>query len=162
MSQIICLNTRRKTKNYRKFKTLVSAEDYDFLSSFSWTIDTTGYAHRKDKNRKKIFMHSLVMHTPKGMETDHINGNKLDNQRGNLRICTHSENMKNRKKEYNGLSNYKGVTRHKQMNQWLAQIKSKYIGTFDLEIHAAMAYDMWSKEIYGKFAQLNFKTCHSS
>ena len=88
---------------------LVDDEDYEMVSGFKWHYDN-GYAKHHHyiktvKGRpitKKVFIHSLIMNTPKGMDTDHIDGNRLDNRRNNLRICTRRENGQNRKEHRKG------------------------------------------------------------
>lgn len=74
---------------------LVDQEDYKALSQFKWYLSKDGYAARR-KGYGTTYMHRLVMNTPLGMSTDHINHDKLDNRKSNLRICTHAENMVNR------------------------------------------------------------------
>ena len=74
---------------------LVDDEDYEWLSQWKWYCSTTGYAVRGCKNRI-LYMHREIAKTKPGMLTDHINRNKLDNRKENLRFCSHRENMKNR------------------------------------------------------------------
>lgn len=111
--------------------------------------------------RKKIWMHRLVVNAPDGFEVDHLDGNGLNNQKTNLRICTRAENGRNRKKNTSSTSIYKGVYWRKNRNRWQAQIKLNgkdiYIGRFVNEIDAAKAYDHKAKELFGNFAQLNFQ-----
>ncbi len=64
-----------------------------------WTYHAQGYAYRWDRSTKPhkcLLMHRIIMDTPKGMDTDHINRNKLDNRKSNLRIVTRSANNLNR------------------------------------------------------------------
>jgi len=81
--------------------TLVDDEDFDLLSKYRWHYHTgcrCEYARRstwKDGKVGTIYMHQMIINTPPGLETDHINGNKLDNRRENLRICTTRENQHN-------------------------------------------------------------------
>lgn len=82
-------------------KALVDDEDYNWLSYFKWHY-ANGYA-QSNLLKNRLSMHSLIMNTPKGMDTDHINHNTLDNRRENLRICTRSENLLNAKKYYRPL-----------------------------------------------------------
>ena len=111
------------------------------------------------KGRRMIYMHREIMDCPKNMQVDHENHNGLDNRRHNLRICTHSENNWNQLKT-RGLSQYKGVSWHKTGKKWRAYIAldSKYIhlGFFNDEASAAFAYDKKAKELFGRFASLNF------
>ncbi len=77
---------------------LVDDCDYDFLSQWKWQLHPSGYARRtgsKNGVHYTIWLHRLVHNTPDGFETDHINCDKLDNRRSNLRTCTRCENAKN-------------------------------------------------------------------
>lgn len=73
---------------------LADAKDLALLEPYSWCISKTGYAVAHISG-KVIKMHHLIMHPESGMVVDHINRNKLDNRRCNLRICTHAENLRN-------------------------------------------------------------------
>lgn len=85
-----------KTIKLTQNKTVkVDDSDYQWLNQYKWYFHVQGYAVRKSKG-KAILMHRLIMNTPEGMDTDHINRDKLDNRRENLRVCTHAENMRNR------------------------------------------------------------------
>ena len=75
---------------------LVDDEDYKWLNEFKWYC-AAGYAARNSpkingKQSINIFMHREINNTPKGMDTDHISHNRLDNRKVNLRTCTCSEN----------------------------------------------------------------------
>jgi hypothetical protein len=100
------------------------------------------------------------MNTPKGMQTDHINRNKLDNRKSNLRVCTASQNRMNQPTRGNSTSDYRGVYQPKDKNKWKSVIqhqnKRVFIGYFKEETHAALAYDLWAKELFEEFAQTNF------
>lgn len=143
-------------KNKGKFFALVDDEDFEYLNQFNWCFDGQ-YAQRR-VDSKTIRMHTFLLRTPNGMEVDHINENKLDNRRGNLRICNRSENTVNQKAR--GISKYRGVSYKKDSHKWIAQIKKNYkayrIGSFNTEIEAAQAYDEKAKELHGTFVQLNF------
>lgn len=105
-------------------------------------------------------MHTLLMSPPKGMCVDHINGNGLDNRYENLRVCTHLQNLQNRRKIKNTTSRYIGVHWNKKRSTWVAFVsykdEAKWLGDFKTEHHAAMAYDIWAKELKGEYANLNF------
>ena len=142
---------------------LIDDEDYNLLSKFNWTLHHDGYAQISIKINNKWgvkFMHQLLINTPKGMETDHIDHNKLNNQKFNLRIVTNSQNNMNRLKQ-NGeySSKFKGIYWHKRDEKWYAQIrfnkKYYYLGSFKNEIDAAKAYNNKAKELFGKYACLN-------
>ncbi len=145
---------------------LVDDEDYEWLNQYSWHYGGDGYAratHRTPKKVLTLYMHRMIMKAPKGKEVDHINGNRIDNQCSNLRICTRLENSRNTTvKKANATSKYRGVClmKVKKYSYWLATITIKKkgitIGTFPTEHHAAMAYDLWAKELFGEYASLNF------
>lgn len=140
---------------------LVALIDDAFPNDCHWFFDGR-YVYRRSSTcrgpYKKIYLHREVMQTPKGFDTDHINGNKLDNRRENLRISSRSENNMNQKKT-RGVSKYKGVCWHKQRSKWKAEIKlngiKKHLGLFTSEEAAAEAYDQAAKELFGNFAKTN-------
>jgi len=147
----------------------VSDEDYDRLSEFSWFIDSrNGYACRnitvsyRPAKQRKVFMHREVLCLPiiteKNRYVDHIDGNRLNNQRNNLRVATTKDNAGNRFNSTNS-SGYKGVTWNKRSKKWNAQIKkdgkSINLGYFVEILNAATIYNNAAKEYYGEFAYLN-------
>ena len=142
------------------FVTIVDEGDYDWLMQWKWCF-CNGYAirgHGGRKNRDYIYMHRLIMNFPNSKEIDHINGNKLDNRRSNLRISTRLQNGSNIGKR-NGVSKYKGVSWHKGDGKWVAQIHPNrihiHLGCFDNEEDAAFAYNKAAKKHFGEFARLN-------
>jgi hypothetical protein len=143
---------------------LVDDEDYEFLSQWKWTSNAKGYVvrtHREKMGRgtytEHIIMHRVINNTPDGMVTDHINGDRLDNRRCNLRSCTVSQNNCNRIAIKGKTSSYKGVSLCKRSNKWRAQILGAgSIGYYETEIEAAKKYDEYALKQYGEYAKLNF------
>ena len=144
---------------------LVDDEDYDSLISMGkWTYQRCGYAVKfknlgkfngKQKN-KMISMHRVINRTPEGIGTDHIDGNKLNNQRFNLRTATSSQNNANKPvKKHTSI--YKGV--HWFRKAWKATIRTKsgrvHLGYFKNEHEAAIAYNNAAIEHHGAFAWIN-------
>ena len=148
---------------------IVDATDYEWLVEWKWSLVEsnrchTSYARRylrgsKRNHAKYATMHREIMNTPKGMQTDHINGNGLDNRRCNLRVVTQSQNQMNAKKTIMAASKHKGGSWHKVSRKWQARIqvnkKRLGLGFFDLEAAAATAYNNKAIELYGEFANLN-------
>ena len=141
---------------------LVDDEDYEELMKYRWNVSSKGYATRgkvEDGVYKMIRMHRVIMKAGTVLFVDHINHNRLDNQKNNLRFCTHQENSMNQKKRKNATSKYKGVHWRKDIKKWRSRItinmKRICLGTFDSEIKAAKAYNAKAKELFGEFAHLN-------
>ncbi|WDS60638.1 hypothetical protein BC7_00041 [Bacillus phage BC-7] len=125
--KVIEIVNRRKDK----FKVIL---DDDFECDSKIYIHGNYAATYKDG--KRILLHRLIMGNPVGYEIDHINRNKLDNRKENLRVCTKSENMHNR--------GFKGITFNKACNQYVARITVNgirvYLGKFDTELEAMNVY----------------------
>lgn len=136
---------------------IVDDEDFDELNQQKWFFHSNGYAVGK-VDGKAVYMHRVIAGTPSYMLTDHANGDKLDNQRTNLRICTYAQNGYNQRTN-SGSSIYKGVCWITRDKKWRAQItlnkKRKFLGYFNNEIDAAKAYNEAATEHYGEFACLN-------
>ena len=89
-------------------------------------------------------------------EIDHINGNGLDNTWQNLRKATRFQNMKNLKKPSTNTSGYKGVSKHTEVNKWIARIRSDgklmCLGNFETKEEAYAAYCKASAKLHGQFS----------
>lgn len=103
-------------------------------------------------------MHKIIM---PGSEIDHKNGDGLDNRKENLRVCSRSQNLFNRRKHSKSSSSYKGVSWNPLHKKWHSRImknkKQINLGYFDKEIDAAIAYDESAKKLFGEFCHTNFK-----
>ena len=139
---------------------LVDDEDYDRLKGYAWRRHYFGYVTRGARvNGKKltIRMHREIIDIQPGYECDHIDGNRQNNQRSNLRQVTHQQNMYNRGCFNGRHSKYKGVS--KRRDRWKACIMQNYnhihIGYFATEEEAALAYNAKAKELFGEYARLN-------
>ena len=132
---------------------------YDFLSQWDWEFHDK-YALRQfyvGKKHVTLYMHQVVLPPRKGFVVDHINGEKLDNRRENLRYANLGQNQHNRRKLCTNTSGFKGVHWHK--GKWEAAIvkdnKKVYLGRFISKELAALAYNEAAKELHGEFARLN-------
>lgn len=152
----------------RGFVAIVDAEDYERLNQWKWYAKRVGansdgfYASsitRVGGKGNNVLMHRLVNNTPKGMVTDHINHNTLDNRKINLRNATRAQNLANMTKRPGLSSKYKGVSRCKREKMWKASIcfngKSISLGTFNDENDAGLAYNLSALKYYGEYAHLN-------
>jgi len=142
---------------------LVDDEDYVFLSQWKWHVHANknkNYAihttyDTSTKKKGKMIMHRIIVDVAHGFEVDHIDGNGLNNQKINLRICTHSENTKNQGKHKNNTSVYKGVYYNKdkqkyQVNMMIGGIY-KYVGRFTSKEEAYRAYCLKASEVHKDF-----------
>lgn len=147
--------------------TMVDDADYMFLKQFSWYLSTSGYAvtnkHIPALNKSlTVRMHRVLMllsstsSQASGLIVDHINDDKLDNRKANLRICTKSLNEANKVRDDNK-TGYRGV--YVFGDKYGASIakdrKSHYLGLYNTAIEAAQAYNKKATELHGEFAQLN-------
>lgn len=146
----------------RLFGSLVDDKDYDYLNQFKWYLRGKGYAvrnHLRCGKKTSMRMHREIMNCSHDKQIDHINRNKLDNRKCNLRFCTNSQNKMNSKGYRMSSSKYKGVYFHKGNNKWCAEInfnnKQKYLGIFKIEKEAALVYNQAAIKYHGEFACLN-------
>ena len=112
------------------------------------------YAARSDhKSGETVFMHQVIMG---GKGIDHIGGDGLNNQRSNLRFASQKEqNMNKRKASGNFSSKHKGVSYDYGSRKWRVRVGKHYVGRFETEEEARLAYNEAASEIYGEFARLN-------
>lgn len=137
---------------------LVSCEDAWLLTKYRWYISEHGYVRRTTND--KTYLHRLIMSAVKGQKVDHINGNKLDNTRENLRIASAQENSRNRKPSPRGANpKLKGVSKSQCGTKWVAYIghnrRKISLGTFTSEQDAAKAYNVAALRYFGEFCKLN-------
>jgi hypothetical protein len=141
------------------FYAYVDAADYEWLSRWNWHITSGGYPARSVKGGQ-IFMHREIMQPPKGMVVDHVDGNKANCCRFNLRVCTRKQNQGNMRKQRGAYSQFKGVSYSKRHRKCFAQCdfggRHRWLGFFASEVEAARAYDRAAVEECGEFARVNF------
>ena len=95
---------------------IIDADDFEIVSDYTWHNGKRGYPtyNTSRKIGRKIRpLHILLVGKNEGMDVDHINGNKMDNRRCNLRICTHQQNTFNQKLRSTNTSGYRGVSKRK-------------------------------------------------
>jgi hypothetical protein len=132
--------------------------DEEKVLAYHWNFGNTGYL-QTEKMGKRFYLHRFLMEAGKGEQVDHINGDKLDNRRANLRICTRSQNFYNKGRQSNNTSGYKGVTFCKATKKWRAQIwfnkKRLSIGRYKTKEEAALEYNKMANKYHAEFANLN-------
>ena len=141
---------------------LVDDADYEYLSRFKWHLTAYGYAARRyyfGNNSTIIYMHREVNGAKKGQLVDHINRDRLDNRRINLRLCTKQTNAINSKLNKRNTSGYRGVSWDKVRKKWVAMLYVKgkcfNLGGYITIEDAAEARNTAALKYHGKFARLN-------
>lgn len=145
---------------------LVDDRDWEWLSQWKWYAmkhGNTWYAARKESGvfRKTVLMHRAIAGPSNDKETDHQDGNGLNNVRSNLRVCSKAENLRNQRLPRNNSSGFKGVSWKQKNQKWVANISSDgkkiHLGYFESPKEAALAYDFAARKMFGDFARTNFK-----
>ena len=148
-------------RNAKDGYAIVDADMAWLGTKYKWSTNQMGYATQSVGGRKRMQYFILERHS--GLYIDHINGDRMDNRRSNLRLVTHQQNIQNsRPRSANG---YKGVSYLKKspnaIKVWRAYIKPENsrqlsLGLYETPEKAAKAYDAAAKEYFGEYAYLNF------
>lgn len=135
---------------------LIDDSDYERVVSVKWGGSKDNHI-RETSGERRWLTHFLMGRPPIGMIIDHADGNPLNNCRYNLRVCSHSENMRNRRKRKKTIGIYKGVSYvgYCKNRPWMARIRKKRIGFYRTREEAALAYNEVAVEMFGEFASLN-------
>jgi hypothetical protein len=146
---------------------LIDEADYDLVGRVSWYAYRDWhcfYARRNDfvdGENITLLMHRVLLDAKPGEIVDHRNGDGLDNRRCNLQVALRVSNNQNRASNVaKGSSKYKGVSWVKRDEAWQVRIRAhglqRFVGLFDDEIEAAMAYDEIARKLHGESACVNF------
>jgi len=149
---------------------LLDDEDYEKYHKFKWYAQGTKnhiyaarsvrYGPHKENKKKCLYLHRLILNCKEDEVVDHIDHNTLNNQKYNLRLASHKENIRNRKNTYCKKDTaYKGVFKQKGSKTWGAQIVVNYKriikSGYKTQNEAAIAYNELAIEHFGEFALLN-------
>jgi len=152
-------------------ETEIDDADWDLIKPYEWRAIWNGnhwYAVTSEKDTvtgktHHIYMHRLIMGEPVGKLVDHIDDDGLQNRRYNLRVANRSQNSQNTRPQQGTATGYKGVWVVKQKDRVRYGARINYsghrinLGVFDTPEQAARAYDLKAKELFGVYAQPNFK-----
>lgn len=157
----------REIQLTRGLVAIVDETDFERVSSNRWiaVLDNNGAWRAISRasvrgKRRTLQLGRFIMDAPPGLLVDHANGDPLDNRRANLRLCSRSENNRNRRRHGGTCASnpYKGV--HRVNRRFLARIGFEgtqiKLGWFGAAEDAARAYDEAAKRLHGEFARLNF------
>lgn len=153
-----------------KLEAVVDKDDFEYLKKWKWHYTKNGYVvHTQHVGRitgtippkyssKAIYLHRLIMGAESGVMVDHINGDKLDNRKCNLRKCSCQENNRNSSRYYahNKSTQIRGVSFHTETDKWRAYInierKQIHLGLFNTIENAISARIQAEKLYFGDFA----------
>lgn len=159
----------KKLKLSQGYYALIDDINFDNLNQYKWSVSSiknhkTRYAlryYRIGNKKTSLKMHRAILRIENndGKLTDHIDGNGLNNQINNLRVCTAGENSRNRGKYKYGSSKFIGVCWSKKRKTFQSQVEKEgkvyWLGYFTKEELAAEAYNKKARELFGDFARLN-------
>jgi hypothetical protein len=147
------------------YEAVIDADDAPLVMGFNWSARVDGenvYAHRTETvsssslQRRRVYLHRVIMGEPSGMQVDHIDCDGLNNRKENLRQATHQQNTHNARIAKHNTSGFKGVWRAR--NKWRAQIrdggKKISLGCFDTPEEAHAAYRKASGDLHGSFGRV--------
>lgn len=162
MKQILLSSKNKDVQEY----TLVSDEDYEHLNQLKWHKTVNGYAACIIKNNSYT-LHRYIMMEILGHKdltrhniVDHINNNKLDNQKDNLRLVTRTENARNKDKKQHSSSKYIGVHWNSVNKKWIVKVTSQnLLASYDSEEWAAYQWDIWIQKYKVMGSKVNNIEC---
>lgn len=153
------------------YEAIIDAEDVPLVAGFNWhakvqrragggmNVYAARNATASDGSRSIVLMHRVIAGTPDGLETDHEDGNGLNNRRNNMRDATGTENQQNARLRSDSTTKIKGVVFEKHAGKFSARIRvngyRRRLGLFESINDAARAYDAAAVSAYGEFARLN-------
>lgn len=134
---------------------VIDVADAELIGRHNWQArraKSRYYAQRRDGTG----MHNEIMPLPDGLIPDHIDGDGLNNRRGNLRPATYAGNAQNARLRKDNTTGYRGVSLHRRTGKYHATINKRVIATRDTAEEAAHVWDAKARELFGEFARLNF------
>lgn len=142
-------------------KILFDKEDYEKIKNYCWRIDRYGYVvtsiynENTGRYNKILKLHQYLMPSESSFVVDHKNGNKNDNQKHNLRICTQEENNRNRPVSKTSKSGVNGVRWNPRNNNWRVFIGTIHVGSFKDLDEAIAARKTAEEKYFGEYSYDN-------
>lgn len=143
---------------------MVEDDDFTWLNRYRWCYKpeygprNDGYAIRRN-GKTMVLMHRIITGATEGVQVDHKNGDKLDNRRLNLRLCSAAGNARNVGRRRTNKSGFTGISWNKSVQKWSAYIyidnKQKYLGYFHDKRVAVFVREQMARIWHGDFAKLN-------
>ena len=150
------------------YEAIIDDEDYEAVSKHKWCaiVKRGGHVYAttnmiwRSQNRRTVAMHQFIIAPPPRTPVDHRDRDTLNNRRSNLRVCTSGQNAANSKLYKNKTgSRFKGVRRNPKTGLWRSEIQAQnkvhWVGSFDCDVEAALAFDDAARHHHGEFASTN-------
>lgn len=143
---------------------VIDADNFEMVSERTWFRGKRGYpvshtSRRSPDGHKTETLHKFLLRPGKGFDVDHISGDKMDNRRNNVRICSHQQNMFNQRLKTTNSSGYSGVSYSKNAGKYEAYInrdgRKIHLGLFMSAREAAEAREVAAVRLFGEYAKLN-------
>ena len=134
----------------------VDEDIYQKYRLCGWCFSSAGYVVARIDGKVQ-YLHRVVINPSRGEIVDHINGNRYNNRRYNLRIVTARENALNQAIRSTNKTGFRGVADRKGSYTAQITVHSKQIGlgTYSDPVSAAIAYNEAASRYFGAFAMLN-------
>lgn len=113
------------------FEVLIDTEDVQKVQNIHWCIEFDRHNPYVRNRHKNLKLHRLITNCPSDLVVDHINRNTLDNRKKNLRVCTISENNRNRPP----MINYPHSTDEYGIGVWKCKYKDKVYSYYKVQIY---------------------------
>lgn len=140
-------------------RAIIDLDDIDIIKKYKWCLSlSTGYVVTMIKGKQES-LHRFIMNPSDNMVIDHINHDKLDNRRSNLRICTQQQNTWNMSISKNNKTGKTGVRYIKEHDNWEVVIyvdgKNKYIGRYESKEEAIKVREEVEEKYFKEFKSNN-------
>ena len=140
-------------------KFYVDPEDFELIKDICWHDTGTGYVSGKTVEGTEVLLHRFILDAPKNSFVDHINHNRKDNRKSNLRIVNQSQNMQNSKLSKTNRSGVTGVSWFERDKKWRASITINYkaynLGVYGTIEEAAAARKAAEEKYFGQYSYDN-------
>lgn len=152
----ICRIKLYNQKKKEVAEAVIDAGDYNKCKGKKWYLTSNGYVV-SGNSKCILYLQHLIL--GRKTQIDHIDTDKLNNRKNNLRFCITAENSRNCRISKNNTSGYKGVSWSSERKKWTADImhnyKHIYLGEFSDKIEAAKAYNEAALKYHKEYARLN-------
>ena len=140
-------------------KFYIDKSDEMLVRKYKWSVACDKNGYYTVVTSKGLKLHTLLMNTPREMEVDHIDLDRMNNRRENLRLCTHQQNQCNKPLQKNNTSEVSGVGYYPPRHKFRARIKvcqhDVHLGYYETFDEAVMARNVGMACMFGEYGRYN-------